>query len=99
MIPLGKCDKENNKPKKQTIKWFLKKYELAKKFVGNERKSKFCYITTSTIEDKAKKEMSKRKKEKAEILDYFYEYDSLIKLLNNYKLKKEIKVIEQFFGL
>ena len=99
VIPLGKCDKENNKPKKQTIKWFLKKYELAKKFVGNERKSKFCYITTSTIEDKAKKVMSQRKKEKAEILDYFYEYDSLIELLNNYKLKKEIEVIKQFFGL
>lgn len=99
VIPLGKFDLETKEIDKQSIKWFLNHtYELAKKCVGEERKNKFCYITTSKIEELAKIKMESRIKDKSEILGFYYEYEDLINLLEKYELKNEIKIIEQFYS-
>lgn len=99
IIPLGKYDKDKNEiSSNQCVKWFLcETYEKAKKVVGPERKSSFCYITTASISDEAKQVIKNRKKDKPANLELYYERESLIKLLKKYGLKKEVRIIEQYF--
>ena len=80
--------------------WSLKQYEIAKKQFSqiNERKTKFCFITTCKIEEQAKEALSKRKKDKSEYLEIFYDYESLLSLLRSINSRNEIHVIKQFFG-
>lgn len=99
VIPMGNYDKNKGDIDHQSIKWFLTHtYELAKQCVGIERECKFCYITTAQIEDIAKEKMTQRKKDKPNLLQHFYEHDSLIQLLRDYRFENEIKVIEQFYS-
>lgn len=99
IIPLGK-KKANHTPEKNSILWSLKQYEIAKKQFSqtNERKTKFCFITTCKIEEQAKEALSKRKKDKSEYLEIFYDYESLLSLLRSINSRNEIHVIKQFFG-
>lgn len=99
VIPLGEYDSQKKKiASNQCVKWFLSNtYENAKRYVGTERKAAFCYITTAHIEKKAKEVLVSRKKDKAEILEPYYERETLLALLNKYNCEREAKIIEQYY--
>ena len=99
IIPMGSYNENNKNINHQSVKWFLTHtYELAKKYVGTEKKCKFCYITTAQIEDIAKEKMIQRKKDKPNLMRHFYDHDSLIQLLKDYKCENEINIIKQFYS-
>lgn len=98
VIQLGKKDSETHIPEKNSILWFLKQYDLAKEYIGKRpnRKAKFCYITTCSIHEDGKKTLEKRNKECPDSLASYYEYDSLMQLLEKHG-KKEKQIVTQFY--
>jgi hypothetical protein len=98
IILKGSYDQETQKYTPNSILWFLNQtFNLCSRKLGNRRPNKFCYITTAELEDSAKAELTARKKNKPTSLECFYNYTTLIKLLQDYDMKNEIKVIKQFY--
>lgn len=98
VIQLGKKDHETHTPEKNSIRWFLKQYNLAKQYLGkrNDRKTKFCYIATCNIHEDGKKVLATMCKEHPDSLAPYYEYDSLMELLEKHG-KKEKQIVTQFY--
>lgn len=77
-----------------SYKYFIEKY-------GNvpDRTCRFCYITTSKFSKDALEKLQELNKGKckAKKLDCFYDREKLISLLKEYKCKKEIELINNFY--
>ena len=98
IILKGSYDQETQKYTPNSILWFLNQtFNLCIQKLGKRRPNKLCYITTADLEDSAKTELKSRKKNKPAKLECFYNHETLIKLLKEYEMKNEIKVIEQFY--
>lgn len=98
IILKGSYDQETKKYTPNSILWFLNQtFNLCIQKLGKRRPNKLCYITTADLEDSAKTELKSRKKNKPTKLECFYNHETLIKLLKEYDMKNEIKVIEQFY--
>lgn len=87
---------------KNTINWSYKTSFKAfqDNFKGDKnRKCKFCYITTAKFEKKALDTLEKFNSGKcrAEKLECYYDRNKLCNLLKEYKCKKEIKIIENYY--
>lgn len=98
------CEIElGDETQKYTINWSYKgSYKAFQDKYKNDpdnRKCKFCYITTSKFEKKAiavLEELNKGKC-KPEKLDCYYDRKKLLNLLKIYKCKNEIKIIKNYF--
>ena len=87
---------------KNTVNWAYKTSFKAfqDNFKGDKkRKCKFCYITTAKFEKEALEILEKLNsgKCKAEKLDCYYDRNKLFDLLKQYKCKKEIKIIKNYY--
>lgn len=104
IIKKGNFIEEENKPEKDTIKWFFGyMYPFFKEKFNNdifERPVKACYITTAQFDTDALQilENHNQSKDKPNKLDCYYNGQKLIELLKQYDMKKEIDVINQFYN-
>lgn len=102
-IKKGGFNKETDKPEHNTVKWFFGlTYPFIKKYLKGglfEKPIKACYITTAKFDKNAEDMLNQlnKSKDKPKDLDIFYDGDKLIELLKTYDLKKEIKVINQYY--
>lgn len=91
-----------NTNQKYTVNWTYKgSYKYFTEKYGNvpDRTCKFCYITTSKFSKDALEKLKELNKGKCKSrkLDCFYDRDKLISLLKEYKCKKEIELINNFY--
>lgn len=91
-----------NQEQKNTLNWAYKVSFKAfqEKFKGDKnKKCKFCYITTAKFENEALEKLKRLNfgKCKAEKLDCYYDRDKLYSLLKEYKCKKELKIIKNYY--
>lgn len=98
-IQLGEFDPETKKYTPYTVLWFINQtFDLCSKKIGKEKPKKFCYITTADFDKAARDELLKRKKNKPNLIEPLYNYDTLMDLLKKLKMKNEAKVIKQFYS-
>lgn len=87
---------------KYTVNWAYKgsyKYFVEKYGDVPDRTCRFCYITTSKFSKEALEKLQELNKGKCKPrkLDCFYDREKLIRLLKEYKCKKEIELINSFY--
>lgn len=98
VILKGEFNSKTGKYAKNSILWFLDhNFKLCSEVLGRRKMNKFCYITTADIAADAKTVLISKKKNKPLKLACYYTYDTLIELLNQYNLKEEKEIIQQFF--
>lgn len=106
-IKNGKWLEKENKPEKDTVKWFFSyTYPFFKKtFKVNPIKKpvRCCYITTSQFTNEALESLNTKinSVDKPDDLDIYYDGDKLIKFLKESKehdFTQEIKVIKQYYN-
>ena len=98
IIMKGVFEQSTQKYTPNSVLWFLNQtFHLCCRLLGTRKFNRFCYITTADLSEDAKNELLSRKRNKPSKLECFYTHDSLLKLLEQYEMENEIKVIKQFY--
>ncbi len=102
-IKMGEFEEKTQKPQKNTVKWFfgltfpyIKEHLRINPF---KKPVKACYITTARFDEEALSTLNKINcsKDKPDELEVYYDGNKLLKLLEEYKLEKEIRILKQYY--